>query len=173
MPRKLQLERHHQPAELKERYRSTSEPVEARRWHLIWLVSTSYTLTDAAAAVGLNYDYAREVVKSYNAKSAAGLRNRRSDRRPNCCRSMLTLEQQGQLKERLKKPPEDGGLWNGPKVARVIAEMTGRKKVWPQRGWDDLKRVDYSHQVPRPQHVKGDPEAQQAFKKNSQSAKHS
>ncbi len=52
------------------------------------------------------------------------------------------------------------------KVADWIAKKTGREKVWPQRGWDYLRKCRYSPQRPRPRHVKGDPIAQQEFKKN-------
>ena len=86
-------------------------------------------------------------------------------------RSLLTAAQLEQLKARLALPPTDGGLWNGPKVARVIAELTGMEKVWPQRGWDYLKRLEQSLQVPRPRHRQGDSEAQAAFKKTFPSTK--
>jgi len=39
--------------------------------------------------------------------------------------------------------------------------------VWPQRGWDYLKRLEQSLQVPRLRHRKGELEAQTAFKKTS------
>ncbi|WOD37036.1 winged helix-turn-helix domain-containing protein [Nodosilinea sp. E11] len=68
------------------------------------------------------------------------------------------------MEARLQFPPDDDGVWSGPKVAQVIAEVTGVPKVWPQRGWDYLKRLEQSLQVPRPRHRKGDPEAQEAFK---------
>ncbi|MDE5115210.1 MAG: helix-turn-helix domain-containing protein, partial [Trichodesmium sp. St15_bin1_1] len=37
-------------------------------------------------------------------------------------------------------PAPDGGAWSGPKVADWIAKKTGRDHVWPQRGWDYLKK---------------------------------
>jgi transposase len=144
MPRKLHLEPHFPSDELKARYRSSRDPVESRRWYLLWLVSEGTTLTDAAKTVGFNYDYARGIVRDYNRNGADGLRNRRKDRRPQCSRSLLTPEQLNELDRRLQHPPADGGLWNGPKVAQVIAEMSGRSKVWPQRGWDYLKRLEQS-----------------------------
>ncbi|MEM6717558.1 MAG: winged helix-turn-helix domain-containing protein [Cyanobacteria bacterium P01_C01_bin.147] len=171
MPRKLHLAPHYSSTELKARYRASTDPVESRRWHLLWLVSEQTTLTDAARAVGLNYDYARTIVGDYNLDGAAGLRNRRKAKRPHQRRSLLTAAQWEELKARLAVPPADGGLWSGPKVAGVIAELTGREKVWPQRGWDYLKRLEQSLQVPRPRHRQGDPEAQAAFKKTSQPAK--
>ncbi len=52
--------------QLKARYLSTLDRVESRRWHLLWLVSEKWTIKEAASAVGINYDYARDIVKSYN-----------------------------------------------------------------------------------------------------------
>ncbi|WP_299489664.1 helix-turn-helix domain-containing protein, partial [Acaryochloris sp. IP29b_bin.137] len=66
MPRKLHLKPHFSTEELKARYRVSHDPVESRRWHLLWLVSDQTTLTHAAQVVGLNYDYAREIVREYN-----------------------------------------------------------------------------------------------------------
>ena len=166
MPRKLKLENHYSSEELKERYRSTPDPVESRRWHLVWLVSTEHTLTSAAQVVGLNYDYAREIVSSYNADQAEGLRNRRKDKRPQGGgKALLNAGQREELKQKLLSPPEDGGLWSGPKVAKEMAKMLGREKVWPQRGWDYLKLLGYSHQRPRPRHAKASVVEQESFKK--------
>ena len=175
MPRKLNLTLHHSAEELKAHYRSNEDPVESRRWHLLWLVANDHTLTSAAKVVGFNYDYARDIIKDYSASGASALRNKRKERRsvvistPN---ALLQGDQLEQLRQRLETPPADGGVWTGPKVARVIAAIT-QKKVWPQRGWDYLKRLEYSHQRPRPRHVKGDEKAQSEFKKNSKHAKRS
>ncbi len=49
-------------------------------------------------------------------------------------------------------------------VARWIESHTGRK-VHAQRGWEYLKRLNYSKRVLRPRHAKADPAAQEAFKK--------
>ena len=165
MPRKLRIVPHLSSTELKERYQTSCDPVESRRWHLLWLVSEHETLTAAAAAIGLGYDYARRIVRIYNSDGVSSVRNRRRDKRPDQSRSLLNAHQLDDLKKRLKSPPADGGVWSGPKVARVMAQMLGREHVWPQRGWDYLKLLGYSCQEPRPEHVKGDAEAKTAFKK--------
>jgi molybdenum-dependent DNA-binding transcriptional regulator ModE len=63
MPGPLHLHPHFSADQLKALYHVSVDPVESRQWHLLWLVHTQTTLTDAAKAVGLNYDYARAVVK--------------------------------------------------------------------------------------------------------------
>ena len=46
-----------------------------------------------------------------------------------------------------------------------MAARLGRK-VWPQRGWDYLRKLGYSSQVPRPRHAKAaSPEEQAEYKK--------
>ncbi|GHO61212.1 hypothetical protein KSC_001040 [Ktedonobacter sp. SOSP1-52] len=61
----------------------------------------------------------------------------------------------------------DGDLWTGPKVARWVSEQLGCK-VHPQRGWDTLKRLGFSLQIPRPRHHKADPAQQETFKRELQ-----
>ena len=46
-----------------------------------------------------------------------------------------------------------------------MATRLGRK-VWPRRGWDYLRRLGHSPQVPRPRHAKAaSPEEQAEYKK--------
>ena len=57
-------------------------------------------------------------------------------------------------------------MGTGPKVARWIEKETGIEKVWNQRGWDYLKKLNYFWHRPREKHRKGSPEQQAQFKKN-------
>jgi hypothetical protein len=72
------------------------------------------------------------------------------------------------LKEALKKPPPDGGMWNSPKVGEWIERRTGKiltqKK---QRGWKYMRELGQSPKVPRPPHNKANKAQQEAFKKSS------
>lgn len=172
MTRKAHLEPHLCSEELKARYSSTIDKVERRRWHLLWLVSKKWTIKAAAAAVGLSYDYALELVKKYNQGGHSALKNKHRGRKPSrkkmvpelCRRNALLDEVQlAELKECLKEPPPDKGIWTGPQVAQWIATRTGRE-IWAQRGWDYLKKWHYSLKIPRPRHQKGDKEQQEQFK---------
>ena len=64
------------------------------------------------------------------------------------------------------KKPTPVRVWTGPKVARWIERETGKSQVHNQRGWDYLKKLDYSWQRPRPKHRKRCPQAQTEFKEN-------
>jgi transposase len=96
----------------------------------------------------------RTLAHRYNDEGPQGLGDRRPGNPGGTC--LLSPEQQAQLCQALAEPPADGGLWTGPKVARWIASHTGRK-VHAQRGWEYLKRLNYSKPVLRPRHTKADP----------------
>jgi transposase len=166
MTRKAHLEPHLSNDELKSRYLLSKDPVEARRYHLLWLVSENWSIKQAAEIISYNYDYAKEIVKKYNAEGEKSLANGRKKAKKSPNNALLTDNQLEELKEALKTPPEDGGLWSGPKVARWIERKTQRPKVWNQRGWDYLKKCRYSQQMPRRKHRKGDPIKQAVFRYN-------
>lgn len=169
MPRKVELEPHLSPGDLKARYRSSKDPVEARRCHLLWKVASGWTVKAAAAVVGLNYDYARRVVKKYNEMGIDSLKNARPKTPINHKggkKSILNSQQLERLKEVIKQKPVDGGIWTGPKVARWMEQETGRSKIYDSRGGDYLKKLGYSWQRPRPKHREGCPIQQQEFKES-------
>ena len=70
------------------------------------------------------------------------------------------------LRNRLREPPPDGGLWSSRKVANWMAGELGLTSVAPQRGWEALKAIGWSIQKPRPKNPKSaTPEEAAAFKK--------
>ena len=168
MTRKAELAKHHDPSELKKRYLKSKDLIESRRWHLLWKVSVGWTIKESAILVGISYSYARKIVKQYNQQGEKSLKNRtRSPRKHSGGKKpLLNQQQKEKLAQALQKRPKDGGIWTGPKVARWIEEETGKEKVWEQRGWEYLKKLNYSWQRPRPKHKKGDEQAQAEFKKN-------
>jgi transposase len=167
MSRTAHLHPHLTTEELAERYRTASDLVEARRWQLLWQVAKGATITEAAALVHLNYDYCREIIRTYNAGGPTAIRNRSGERRPPTPFRLLSSEQQQALAHALTERPADGGIWTGPKVARWIAAQIGREHVHAQRGWEYLRRCGHTPHVPRPRHHDADPAAQESFKKKS------
>lgn len=141
MPPKACLQPYLSCEELKNRYRQAQDTTEARRWHLLLLISQQWSIKRASQIVGINYDYAKEILGRYNREGPTAMRNRNKDRQPPPAKSLLSPSQIEELSQVLKSPPADGGKWSGPKVAKWIAEKTGRPHVWPQRGWDYLKRL--------------------------------
>ncbi|MEP0910618.1 helix-turn-helix domain-containing protein [Leptolyngbya sp. GB1-A1] len=144
MSPKVRLESYLTLEELKNRYKQTKDRIEARRWHLLLLVAQQWTIKQASELVGLNYDYAKTIVRRYNSEGPESVRNRIKERQPPTPRSLLTPEQQQELRQVLQGTAPDGGSWSGPKVAQWIAEKTGRDRVWAQRGWEYLQRFGNS-----------------------------
>jgi transposase len=166
MARKAHLTPHLSEKELKNRYGRASNLVEARRWQLLWLISQKKTILEASIVIGINYDYAREILKSYNQQGEEAIIKRQPAPRKRPNHALLNAEQLEELRLSLKGESPDKGIWSGSKVAQWIAQKTGREKIWKQRVWDYLKQCRYSPQKPRPQHQKGDKIQQEEFKKN-------
>jgi transposase len=105
-----------------------------------------------------------QLAARYNASGPEALGDAR--RRNGKPASLLTEEVLSALAARVRTPPEDGGVWSGPKVALWMAQHLGLQKVHAQRGWEALKRIGWSLQAPRPRHARAaTPEQRAAFKR--------
>ena len=138
--------------------------MERTHCQIIWLLSQGRLTQEVAAATGYSPPWIRQIARRYNARGPAGLGDRRH-RNPGTA-GFLSPSQREELGRVLQSPPPDGGLWNSRKVAEWIAQRTGRR-VGVQRGWEYLRRLDRTLQVPRPTHAKADRAEQEAFRKNS------
>jgi transposase len=165
MPRIAYLSKRYSSEELKNRYLTSRDPIEARRWHLVWKVSIGWTIKNSAIAVGLEYEYSKEIVKKYNSQGEEGIKNlKKTVKTKNGGKQKLLNPQQlEKLIQAIEKRPIDGGIWTGAKVARWIEKEIGVEKVWNQRGWDYLKKSRHSWQMPRPKHYKADKKEQEKF----------
>ena len=153
-------------ADIFRRYRACRRGVEKTHWHLIWLLTRPerpLAPAQAAAEVGLTAVWARALLKRWNAAGPDGL----ADRRAGVCggRSKLTTDQQIDLWAALQRPPLDGGLWTGPKVARYVRDRWG-VAVCKQTGWGWMRGLGFTLQVPRPCHPRAATAAErQAWKR--------
>ena len=132
-------------AELEARYETAGDPVSKSHFHSIWLLSSGYAIPEVAAI--LSARWVRLLCKRYNEHGPDSLGDG-----GRTTGAILTPEALSSLKERLKTPPDDGGLWNGPKVARWLGSFHSFETVHNQRGWDALVAIKYSIQKPRPRH---------------------
>ena len=152
--------------ELEARYRAARDATEARHTQAIWLLAQGRTVLEVAEVLAFVPRWVEELTARYNALGPEALGDQR--RRNGRAASLLTEDVLAVLAERVRTPPEAGGLWSGPKVAAWMARHLGLAQVYPQRGWEALKRIGWSVQAPRPRHPRAaTPEQRAAFKGGS------
>ncbi len=151
---------------LEREYRAAKEATAARHYQAIWLLAKGHTVPEVAETTSFGTRWLEQLLSRYNSRgpTALGDQRRHNGRAP----SILKPELLERLKPRLATPPADGGLWTGPKVAAWMAGALGLEKVAPQRGWEALRAIGWTIQVPRPRHPQAaTAEDREAFKKNS------
>jgi len=128
--------------ELETRYRAARDVTAARHYQAIWLLAQGRTILEVAEVLAF---VPRWVAQRYNAFGPEALGDQR--RRNGRAGGRLTEEVLAALAERVKAPPEDGGVWSGPKVAAWMARQLGLAQVHAQRGWEALQRIGWSLQA--------------------------
>src|SRR3712207_5586820 len=152
--------------ELEARYRAARDATEARHLQAIWLLAQGRTFLEVAEVLAFVPRWVEELAARYNAFGPEALGDQR--RWNGRVARLLTEEVLSALAERVQAPPEDGGVWSGPKAAAWMARHLGLQKVHPQRGWEALRRIGWSIQAPRPRHARAaTPERQAAFRGGS------
>ena len=124
--------------ELEARFRAAKDVVERSHCQTIWLLAKGHSTAEVAEIVALSPRWINKLARRYEAEGAEALGDRRRGNRG--ARPLLAEADLEALRERLKTPPDDGGLWTGPKVARWIAARRGLVHVHAPRGWEALKR---------------------------------
>jgi transposase len=149
--KRLPVERHLSADQARAGYLACARPVEKVRWHAVWLLlrqDEPRTPAQAASVVGLSVITVRDVLHRWNARGPEGLTD---GRRGNGAKPLLDGRRRAALLAAVKKRHPDGGLWTGPKVARYVRDRWG-VEVCPQTGWQWLRDLGFTPQVPRPSH---------------------
>jgi transposase len=171
MPKRLELSPHASTDELEHRYRKARDPVERSHHQIVWLLSEGKTTGEVSEVTGYSLGWVRKIARRYNERGVEGLGDRRHQNPGAKERALLDEAGEAELLEALQGPPParvGGGMWSGPKVARWIAQRNGLEKVHAQRGFEYLRKVRYSPQVPRPSNAHGaEASEKEAFKKDS------
>ncbi len=162
---------HASTQELEHRYRKAKDPVERSHFQIVWLLAEGRTTKEVCEVTGYSPGWVRKIARRYNERGVDGLGDRRHQNPGARQRALLDEEGQEELRAALvgRAPASvGGGMWSGPKVARWIEDRNGLQKVHVQRGFEYLRKVGMSPQVPRPSNAKGaSPSEREAFKKLS------
>jgi hypothetical protein len=134
------IKSHLRTAELEGRYETAADPISKSHFHGLWLLSKSLEIEEVAELLSFSTRWVSELVRRYNVGGPDCLGDQRVNNGAEA--RILTAEALAALKERIKTPPDDGGLWTGPKVARWLAKFHGLKSVHDQRGWDALVGIE-------------------------------
>jgi transposase len=161
----LEVAGHLSTEELGRRYRAARDRIARGHLQVVWLLAQGRGRGEVGRVTGYGEPWVAEIVRRYNEDGPDGLGDRRA--RNAGAKPLLGAGDEAALRAALAAPPAGGGLWTGPKVAAWMSDRLGRK-VWPQRGWDHLRKLGHSPQVPRPRHANAaSPEEQAAYKKSS------
>jgi transposase len=136
--------------ELEARYEAAADGVAKSHFMRCGFLSSGYEVAEVAELLSFSTRWVRALIKRYNEGGPEALGDQRihNGTKP----TILTPAALAALKARIKTPPDDGGLWTGPKSARALAKFHGLASVHDQRGWDALIAIGYSIQQPRPRH---------------------
>ena len=123
---------------------------------MVWRMSVGDSVGEVAEMVGYSKKWTREIQRRYESEGVEGLGDRRHSNPGAKERALLDEEGQAQLRRALLEgSPPGGGMWSGAKVARWIEQRNGLEKVHLQRGFEYLRKVGHSPQVPRPSNAEG------------------
>jgi len=162
MARRIKLSEHLSSDALEQRYRQATDGIERSHYQIVWLLHSGKKAYEVAEVTGYSTRWIGEIAHRYNEGGLEALGDQRHQNPGG--QWLLSEGLQTELKAVLAEPPADGGLWNSRKVAEWISSKLQRK-VYPQRGWDYLRVLGLTPQVPRPHHAKADALAQEQFKK--------
>lgn len=153
--------------ELEARYVRCQDATASRHFQVIWLLARGHTVSQVSETVAHGERWIEQLLARYNAEGPEALGDLRCHNGASA--TILKPALLAKLRDRLREPPPDGGLWSSRKVSNWIAGELGLVSVAPQRGWEALKAIGWSIQKPRPKNPKSaTPEEAAAFKKSSQ-----
>ena len=152
--------------ELQGMLKRSADASEARHLQVILALMRGQGVAGTARMTGFGARWIRQLRDRWNRFGPGSLGDRR--RGNGSPPKLLTPEVLARLAARLDTPPDDAGVWSGPKVAAWLVAELGLAHVAPQRGWEALRAIGWTLQRPRPRHARaatGD--EREAFKKTS------
>lgn len=145
-------------------YRVSTCAVERRRAQFFALLAEGRTEGDVMDITRYAVRSARYVIDRYHRLGLKGLQDGRQDNQG--APKVLTAQEQHILAAQLHADFKQGVVWEGKRLQGWIKEQFG-KEVYLGRTYEFMRAAGFSPQKPRPQHVKGDEAAKEAFKTKS------
>lgn len=156
---------HLSDADLEAEYVACRDARRSRHLQTIRLLAKGHSVAEVSEITAFGERWIEQLRARYNAEGLSALGDLR--RGNGTAPTILTEAVLAGLRERLKTPPDDGGVWSSRKVAGWMAGELGLAEVAAQRGWEALKAVGWSMQKPRPKNPKSaSPVEAEAFKKS-------
>ena len=155
---------HLSDVELEAEYVGCRDVRLSRHVQTIRLLARGHSVAEVSAITSFGARWIEQLRVRYNAEGllALGDQRRGNGTKP----SILTEAVLSGLRERLRRPPDDGGVWSSRKVAAWMAGELGLAHVATQRGWEALRAVGWSIQAPRPKNPHAaTPAEAEAYKK--------
>ena len=110
-------------AELQAGYRGGGDATRARHHQVIWLLAQGRTVAETARLTSFARRWIEALLARYNAFGPSSLGDRRGGNGAKA--TILTPEVLDKLRERVTRPPDDGGVWTSRKVAEEAARHPG------------------------------------------------
>src|SRR3954468_4671589 len=120
---------HLSPADLGRRYRAARDPIARSHLQIVWLRGQGRSEREVAAVTGYGRRWIGTIVQRHTAVGPDGLGDRRATNAG--AEPLFDADGEAALKAALAGPPADGGSRLG-------------REVWPQRGWDYLRKLGHS-----------------------------
>lgn len=124
---------HLSDTELFRRYRNCKNVQEARRWHILWLISTQMPVGVVATTTGMSRTWIWHICTRYNTLGPNGVRRQQFGK--SGAHALLSVTQFRQLQHAVSQPTPDGSRWTSQKVATWIANVSNRPHVATRTGW--------------------------------------
>ena len=135
-------------AELQAGYRASADATTARPNRVIWLLAQGRSCAEVGQLTSFTRRWVEQLLARYNAFGPSSLGDRRRGNGVNP--GLLTPEMLEALRERLKSPPDDGGVWTARKAAAFLAAELGLARVAEQRGLGGAARDRLDPPTPAP-----------------------
>ena len=161
---RLKITAHESLEAVEKHYRQAKDGTERTRWQVIWLLAKGEPSERVAEVTGYSLNWVRKLARRYNAEGAEAIGDGRHNNPGK--RLKLSSWQQTELTKQLEEAYTKGESWSGVQVASWMTEKLNAY-VYPQRGWEMLRRLGFRSKVARPRHSLANQDDQNAFKKRS------